>query len=90
MHIISMRTDLYLNVCRGIFRTESKIYGGASLRKSQKNFIADVRLSSKLASVIGFIVEKVYRMSIFIRYSQSRFQKSISLMKGIYMSCYSI
>ena len=35
-------TDLYVNVCRGVFRAQSNIYGGASLRKSQKNFIVDV------------------------------------------------
>ena len=42
------------------------IYGGASLQNSQESFIIDVRLGSKYASGIGFRVEKVYRMSIFI------------------------
>ena len=37
------------------------IYGGASLRKSQKSFIVDARLGSKYVSGIGFTVEKVYR-----------------------------
>ena len=59
-------TDLYVNVCRGVFRTQSNIYGGASSRKSQKSFAVDVRLGSKYASGIGFTVEKAYRMSIFI------------------------
>ena len=59
-------TDLYVNVCRGIFRTQSNIYGGASLQKSQETFIVDVRLGSKYASGIGFTVENVYRMSIFV------------------------
>ena len=64
-----------LNVCRGVFRTRSNIYGGASLRKSQKSFIVDARLGSKYVSGIGFTVEKVYSRSIFIWYGQSRFQK---------------
>ena len=50
-----------LNVCGGVFRTQSNIYGGASLRKSQKGFIVDARLGSKYVSGIGFTVEKVYR-----------------------------
>ena len=44
-----------------VFRTQSNIYGGASLRKSQKSFIVDARLGSKYVSGIGFTVEKVYR-----------------------------
>ena len=68
---------LYINVCSGVFRTQSNIYGGASLQKSQESFIVDVWLGSKYASVIGFTVEKVYRMSIFIWYVQSRFQKFV-------------
>ena len=59
-------TDLYLNVCRGVFRAHSNIYGGVSLRKSQKIFIVGVWLGSKYASGKNFRVEKVYRMSIFI------------------------
>ena len=50
-----------LNICRGVFRAQSNIYGGASLRKSQKSFIVDARLGSKYVSGIGFTVEKVYR-----------------------------
>ena len=52
-------SDLYVNVCRGVFRSRSNIYGGASLRKSQENFIADARLGSKYTSSIGFTVEKI-------------------------------
>ena len=40
-------TDLYVNVCRGVFRTQSNIYGGASLQKLQEGFIVDVQLDSK-------------------------------------------
>ena len=61
-----MRTDLYVNVCRGIFRTQSNISRGASLQKSQKSFLVDVRLRSKYVFGIGFTVEKVCRVSIFI------------------------
>ena len=61
-----MRTDLYVFVWRGIFRTQSNISHGASLQKSQKSFLADVRLGSKYAFGIGFTVEKVCRMSLFI------------------------
>ena len=68
---------LYINVCSGVFRTQSNIYGGATLQKSQESFIVDVWLGSKYASVIGFTVEKDYRMSIFIWYVQSRFQKFV-------------
>ena len=50
-----------LNVCRGVFRTQSNIYGGASLRKSQKTFIIGALLGSKYFSGIGLTVEKVYR-----------------------------
>ena len=53
------RTDL--NVCRGVFRNQSNIYGTVSLQKSQKSFIIDARRGSKYASGIGFTVEKVYR-----------------------------
>ena len=56
---------LYVNVCRGVFRTESNIFGRACLRKSRKSFIVDARLGSKYPSGIGFTVEEVYRMSIF-------------------------
>ena len=50
-----------LNVWRGVSRTQSNIYGGASLRKSQKSFIVDTRLGPKYVSGIGFTVEKFYR-----------------------------
>ena len=58
--------DLHVNVFRDVFRTQSNIYGGAFWRKSQESFIVDVRLGFKYTSDIGFTVEKVYRMSIFI------------------------
>ena len=51
--------------------------GGASWLKLQQSFIADVRLGSKYASSIGFTLEKVYRMSIFIWYGQGRLQKLV-------------
>ena len=38
-------TDLYppeCNVCKDVFRTQSNIYDGVSLRKSQKSFIVDL------------------------------------------------
>ena len=69
--------QLYVNVCRGVFGTQSNIYGGDSLRKSQKDFIVDVRLGSKYVSGNIFTVEKAYRMSIFISYGQSRLQKIV-------------
>ena len=56
--------DLYVNVSRGVFRTQSNC--GASLPKSQESVIVDVRLGSKYASGIDFTAEKVYRKSIFI------------------------
>ena len=46
-----------LNVRGGVFRTQSNIYGRASLRKSQKGFIVDARLGSKYV--------KVYRSHYF-------------------------
>ena len=45
-------TDLYVNVCRGVFRIQQNINAGTSLWKSQKNSIAVVRLGSKYASGI--------------------------------------
>ena len=39
-------TDLYVNVCRGAFRSHSNICGGASLQKSQESFVEDARLGS--------------------------------------------
>ena len=55
---------MYVNVCRGVFATQQIIYGGAFLRKSQKNFIVDVPLvSAKYASGISFMEEKVCHSS---------------------------
>ena len=79
---------------KGVFRTQSNIYGGASLRKSQECFIVDVRLSSKYTFGIGFATEKVYRMSTFILYGQSRFQKFViaflflELIKNMFVSVF--
>ena len=70
--------ELYVNVCRGAFRTQSNIYGGASLQQSQERFIVNILLGSKYASGIGFTVEKVYRISIFIWYGQSRLHKFVT------------
>ena len=49
-----------LNVCRGVFRTQSNIYDGAFLQNSQKTFIVDTRLGSKYISGISFTVQKIY------------------------------
>ena len=46
--------------------TYFELNNGASLRKSQKAFIADVLFGCKYVSGISFIVEKVYRMSLFV------------------------
>ena len=62
----SYGTEQYVNVYRGVCRTQSNIYNGASLQKLQKNFIVDVALCSKYASGINFTVEKAYKISIFI------------------------
>ena len=70
-------TELYVNICRDVFRIQSNICVGASLQKSQESFIVDVGLVSKCASGIGFTVQKVYRMSIFILYGQSPLQKLV-------------
>ena len=66
MHIISIGLNLCIDVCRGVFRTQPNACGGASLEKSQESFTVDFRLGSKYASGIGFTVEKIYRMSVFI------------------------
>ena len=52
-------TELYVNVCRCVFRTQPNTNGGDSFQKTQESFIADVWLGSKYASGIDFIVEKV-------------------------------
>ena len=57
---------MHVNICRGLFRSQSNIYGGTSLRKPQKGFVVAVQLGSKYVAGIGFAVEKVYRMSVFI------------------------
>ena len=57
---------MHVNICRGLFRSQSNIYGGTSLRKPHKGFVVAVQLGSKYVAGIGFAVEKVYRMSIFI------------------------
>ena len=44
----------------------SRTSGGVSLQKPQKSFIVDARLGSEYVPCIGFTIEKVYRMSIFI------------------------
>ena len=51
--------------------------GGVSLQKSQESFVVDNRLGSNCASGIGFTEEKIYRMSIFIWYDESRLQNSV-------------
>ena len=49
---------------KGVFRTHSNIYGGASLWESRESFIVDVLPVSICSSGIIFTVENVYRMSI--------------------------
>ena len=71
IYIISIRLT-YVNVCRSVFRTQQNIYGGAPLKKSQKNCIADVSLGSKYVCDISFTVEKVYRRPIFVQRRQSQ------------------
>ena len=43
-------TDLYLDVCRWVFKTQPNIYRGTSSRKSQQSFIIDVLLGSRYLS----------------------------------------
>ena len=47
------------------------------MQKSQESFIVDVGLGSNYASGIGFTVENVHRIPIFILYGQNRLQKFI-------------
>ena len=54
--------DLYVNVCRGEFRTQSNIYGRTTCNNHKK------ALLKMFDFWIGFTVEKVYRMTIFIWY----------------------
>ena len=62
-------TNLYVDVCRAAFRTQSNIYSGTFLQKFQKSFIVDILLGSKYASAVSFTVEKVCRVSLFFQYS---------------------
>ena len=48
----------YVNVRRGVFRTQQNICDGASLWKPQKRFIVDVQLGSKYASGISSTIGK--------------------------------
>ena len=57
---------MHVNLCRGVYRSQSNIYDRTSSRKPQKGFVTDVRLGSKYVAGIGFAGEKVYSMSIFI------------------------
>ena len=64
MERVALKTKLTIaeyRISNIVFRTQSNIYGGASLRKSQKSFIVNAWLVSKYVSGIGFTVEKVYR-----------------------------
>ena len=63
MHIISMKLTcihLYVNVFRGLFRTQSNIYDGASLRNHTKSCIVQM-LDCFHIRGIAFTVEKVYK-----------------------------
>ena len=63
MHIISMKLTcihLYVNVFRGLFRTHSNIYDGASLRNHTKSCIVQM-LNCFHIRGIGFTVGKVYK-----------------------------
>ena len=51
--------DLYENVYRGVYRTQSNIYNDGSFQKLQKSFIVDDPLGSKYTSGISSTVEKV-------------------------------
>ena len=68
-------TNLYVDVCRAAFRTQSNICNGASLGKSRKSFTEVALLGSKYASVISFTAEKIYRASLSFKYSQSQLEK---------------
>ena len=72
MHKFFFWNDLYLNVCRGVFRNQPNIYSAASLRKSQKHFVVDVLLGSQNAPVVSFTEQKVYMMSLFVKYRRSQ------------------
>ena len=78
MHIISIGLIYvwYVSVCRGVFRTQQNICGGASYRKLQESLIVDVRMGSNYTSGITFTVEKVSRMSMFVSFSQRQFCQS--------------
>ena len=74
MHIISMGLTCMWVYVETYF--ESSICGRASLRKLRKSLAEDVRMGSKYASGITFTGEKVYRMSIFVLYSQRQLCQS--------------
>ena len=63
--------DPHGNVPRGVFRTQSNIYDGASVWKLQKSFIVDVQLRSKYAFGISSTIGKIYRMSMLIEQRKS-------------------
>ena len=47
------------------------------MQKSRESFVVDVCLNFKYAFGIGFTVENVYRMSVFIWYGQRRLKKFV-------------
>ena len=64
-------TDLYVNVCRGVFRIQLKICGGASMQKSHKeSVIVDVPLVFKYASGIAFTLG-LQNVSIYLIWPKS-------------------
>ena len=44
-----------MNVCRDVFRTQSKIYDGEFFQKPQKPFILDAQLRSKFVTAFLFL-----------------------------------
>ena len=70
--------EMYVNLCRGVFRTQQITYDGAFFEKSLKSFIVDVRLGSKYASGISFMVEKMLQTFVECQYlSCSQSQKFV-------------
>ena len=51
-------TDLYVSVCRDVFRTQKNICGGVSLWKLQKSLIVDIWMGSNYTSGTTFIIER--------------------------------
>ena len=74
-------TELYINICRGVFRTQSNIYDYCLwwnfFAKITRKVHCRSSIGSKYASGIGFTVEEVYRISIFIWYGKSWLQKFV-------------